>query len=134
MLEQAEKDALREDVRRRVMQAVRMQATHGVQFVRTHVDVTDPKLTALEAILELREELRDVMEIQVVAFPQEGILSYPHGKELLEQAVRMGADAVGAIPHYEFTREYSVESVNFAMELAEKYDRLVDIHWRRNRR
>lgn len=118
----------REDVRRRVMQAVRMQAAHGVQFVRTHVDVTDPKLTALEAILELREELRDVMEIQVVAFPQEGILSYPHGKELLEQAVRMGADAVGAIPHYEFTREYSVESVNFAMELAEKYDRLVDIH------
>ena len=118
----------REDVRRRVMQAVRMQAAHGVQFVRTHVDVTDPKLTAMETILELREELRDVMEIQVVAFPQEGILSYPNGKALLEQAVRMGADAVGAIPHYEFTREYSVESLNYAIELAEKYDRLVDVH------
>lgn len=118
----------REDVRRRVMQAVRMQAAHGVQFVRTHVDVTDPKLTAMEAILELREELRDVMEIQVVAFPQDGIQSYPHGKELLEQAVRMGADVIGAIPHYEFTREYSVESLNYIMDLAEKYDRLVDVH------
>ena len=118
----------RVDVRRRVMQAVRMQAAHGVQFVRTHVDVTDPKLTAMEAILELREELRDVMEIQVVAFPQDGIQSYPHGKELLEQAVRMGADVIGAIPHYEFTREYSVESLNYIMDLAEKYDRLVDVH------
>lgn len=116
------------DVRDRVARVVRMQAINGVQYVRTHVDVTDPKLTAMEAMLEMREELRDVMEIQVVAFPQEGILSYPNGKELLENAVRMGADAVGAIPHFEFTREYSVESLNFAMDLAAKYDRLVDVH------
>lgn len=116
------------DVRERVNRAVRMQAAHGIQHVRTHVDVTDPKLTAMEAMLELREELKDVMDIQIVAFPQEGILSYPNGKELMENAVRMGADAVGAIPHFEFTREYSVESLNFAMQLAEKYDRLVDVH------
>ena len=123
------KDKLtKEDVRRRVNRAVRMQAANGIQHVRTHVDVTDPKLTAMEAILELREELRDVMDIQVVAFPQEGILSYPNGKQLMENAVRMGADAVGAIPHFEFTREYSVESLNFAMQLAEKYDKLVDVH------
>lgn len=116
------------DVRERVNRAVRMQAAHGIQHVRTHVDVTDPKLTAMEAMLELKEELKDVMDIQIVAFPQEGILSYPNGKELMENAVRMGADAVGAIPHFEFTREYSVESLNFAMQLAEKYDRLVDVH------
>ena len=116
------------DVRERVNRAVRMQAAHGIQHVRTHVDVTDPKLTAMEAMLELKEDLKDVMDIQIVAFPQEGILSYPNGKELMENAVRMGADAVGAIPHYEFTREYSVESLNFAMKLAEKYDRLVDVH------
>ena len=116
------------DVRERVNRAVRMQAAHGIQHVRTHVDVTDPKLTAMEAMLELKEELKDVMDIQIVAFPQEGILSYPNGKELMENAVRMGADAVGAIPHFEFTREYSVESLNFAMKLAEKYDRLVDVH------
>ncbi len=116
------------DVRQRVERAVRMQAANGIQHVRTHVDVTDPKLTAMEAILELRDELKDVMNIQVVAFPQEGILSYPNGRELMENAVRMGADAVGAIPHFEFTREYSVESLNFAMQLAEKYDKLVDVH------
>ena len=117
-----------EDVKDRVRRAVRMQASHGVQHVRTHVDVTDPKLTAMEAMLELKEELKDLAEIQVVAFPQEGIHSYPNGKQLMEDAVKMGADCVGAIPHFEFTREYSVESLNFAMDLAAKYDRLVDVH------
>jgi len=92
------------------------------------VDVTDPKLIAMEAMLELREELKDTVSIQIVAFPQEGIHSYPNGKELMENAIRMGADAVGAIPHFEFTREYSVASLDFAMELACKYDRLVDVH------
>ena len=90
----------RQDVRERVGRAVRLYAMNGIQHIRTHVDVTDPKLTAMEAILEMREELRDVMDIQVVAFPQEGIESYPNGRKLLEDAVRMGADCVGAIPHY----------------------------------
>lgn len=116
------------DIRERVKKAVQMYASHGVQFIRTHVDVTDPALMAMKTMTELREEFKDIMEIQIVAFPQEGILSFPNGKELLTEAVKMGADAVGAIPHYEFTREYSVESVNFAMELAAKYDRLVDVH------
>lgn len=116
------------DVKERVHRAARMQAQHGIQFVRTHVDVTDPKLTAMEALLELREELRDTIDIQVVAFPQEGIDSFPNGRRLLEDAVRMGADAVGAIPHFEFTREYAVDTLNFAVKLAEKYDKLVDVH------
>lgn len=118
----------RQDVRDRVHRAVRLYAANGVQHIRTHVDVTDPKLTAMEALIELREELKDVMNIQIVAFPQEGIESYPNGRKLMEDAVKMGADCVGAIPHFEFTREYSVSSLNFAMELAEKYDRLVDVH------
>ena len=118
----------KQDVRDRVNRAVRMQAWNGVQFVRTHVDVTDPKLTAMEAMLELREELRGTVDIQVVAFPQEGIDSFPNGRRLMEDAVRMGADVVGAIPHFEFTREYAVESLNFAVELAEKYGKLVDVH------
>ncbi|MCI9352561.1 MAG: cytosine deaminase [Lawsonibacter sp.] len=118
----------KQDVKDRVHRAVRMQARNGIQFVRTHVDVTDPKLTAMEALLELREELRDTIDIQVVAFPQEGIDSFPNGRQLMETAVKMGADAVGAIPHFEFTREYAVDSVNFCVELAEKYDKLVDVH------
>ena len=118
----------KQDVKDRVHRAVRMQAQNGIQFVRTHVDVTDPKLTAMEALLELREELRDTIDIQVVAFPQEGIDSFPNGRQLMEDAVKMGADAVGAIPHFEFTREYSVESLNFALELAAKEGKLVDVH------
>lgn len=123
------KDKLsKEDIRDRVKRAVKMQAAHGVQFVRTHVDVTDPSLIAMETMIELREELRDVMDIQIVAFPQEGIFSYPNGKQLMIDAVKLGADAVGAIPHFEFTREYSVESLNFAMQLAAENDKLVDVH------
>ena len=118
----------KQDVKERAGRAIRMQAANGVQFVRTHVDVTDPTLVAMEAMLELREELKDEITVQIVAFPQEGILSYPNGKELMENAVKMGADCVGAIPHFEFTREYSVESLNFAMDLAYRYDRLVDVH------
>ncbi len=123
------KDKLtKQDIRERVQRAVRLYASHGVQFIRTHVDVTDPSLVAMEALLELREELRDTVELQVVAFPQEGILSYPNGKQLMKDAVRLGADAVGAIPHFEFTREYSVESLNFAMRLAADNGLLVDVH------
>ena len=118
----------REDIRSRVNKVVRMYASNGVQFIRTHVDVTDPSLMAMETILELRDELKDLVEIQVVAFPQEGILSYPKGKELIAEAVKMGADAVGAIPHFEFTREYSVESLNYALRLAADHGKLADVH------
>lgn len=116
------------DVKERVNRVVRMQAAHGIQHIRTHIDVTDPRLIAMEAILELKEELREFVDIQTVAFPQEGIESYPNGRALMENAIKMGADCVGAIPHFEFTREYSVSSLNFAIELACKYDKLVDVH------
>ena len=116
------------DITERVRKIVRMYASNGVQFIRTHVDVTDPSLMAMKTMIRLRDELKDIMEIQIVAFPQEGILSYPNGKELLTEAVDMGADAVGAIPHFEFTREYSVESLNFALKLAADRGKLVDVH------
>lgn len=117
-----------EDVKTRAKQALKWQIAQGIQHVRTHVDVTDPELTALRALLEVKEEMASYVDLQLVAFPQEGILSYPNGEELLEESLRMGADVVGGIPHYEFTREYGVESLQTAFKLAEKYDRLVDIH------
>ncbi len=116
------------DVKDRARRAITMQVANGVQYVRTHVDVTDPKLTAMQAMLELKQELKDQVTVQIVAFPQEGILSYPNGKALLEQAVQLGADCVGAIPHFEFTREYGVQSLIDCCELAAKYDKLVDVH------
>ncbi|CEH31564.1 Cytosine deaminase [Aneurinibacillus migulanus] len=117
-----------EDVKTRSKTALKWQIAQGIQHVRTHVDVTDPALTALKAMLEVKEEMAPYVDIQLVAFPQEGILSYPNGIELLEESLKMGADAVGGIPHFEFTREYGVESLKKAFDLAEKYDRLVDIH------
>ena len=117
-----------EDITERVNKVVRMYAANGVQFIRTHIDITDPSLMALKTMLKLRDTLKDIMEIQIVAFPQDGILSFPNGKQLLTEAVMMGADAVGAIPHIEYTREYSVESLNFALNLAAEHGKLVDIH------
>lgn len=117
-----------EDVKTRAKTALKWQIAQGIQHVRTHVDVTDPTLTALKALLEVKEEMSDYVDLQLVAFPQEGINSYPSGAELMEEALKMGADVVGGIPHFEFTREYGVASMKTAFDLAEKYDRLVDIH------
>ncbi|MGF1722412.1 cytosine deaminase [Vibrio kyushuensis] len=117
-----------EDVKSRAKQTLKWQIANGVQHVRTHVDVSDPTLVALKAMVEVREEMKQWVDIQIVAFPQEGILSYPNGKELLEEAVQLGADVIGAIPHFEFTREYGVESLHYVFELARKYDRLIDVH------
>ena len=126
----AERKALlsHEDVKQRAMQTLKWQIANGIQFVRTHVDVSDPTLTALKAMLALKADMAPWIDIQIVAFPQEGILSYPNGEALLEEAMRMGADVVGAIPHYEFTREYGVESLHKAFALANRYDKLVDVH------
>ncbi|CAI2790987.1 Cytosine deaminase [Serratia ficaria] len=117
-----------EDVKQRAWQTLKWQIANGVQYVRTHVDVSDPTLTALRAMLEVKREAAPWVTLQIVAFPQEGILSYPDGEALLEEALRLGADVVGAIPHFEFTREYGVESLHKAFALAQKYDRLVDVH------
>ncbi|WEV57081.1 cytosine deaminase [Ligilactobacillus acidipiscis] len=116
------------DVKERAKKTILKQVKNGVQHVRSHVDTTDPHLIALQALLELKEELKDIVDLQLVAFPQEGILSYPNGKELLEQAVKEGADAVGGVPHYEFNQQYGADSVKYLVELAEKYDKLVDVH------
>ncbi len=121
-------DLTKEDVKSRAKKTLLNMVGHGIQHVRSHVDVTDPHLIAARALLELHEELKDQIDLQLVAFPQEGILSYPHGRELMEQAVKEGLDVVGGIPHFEFTTEYGWQSVHFLMALADKYDRLVDVH------
>lgn len=126
----AERKALlsHEDVKIRACQTLKWQIANGIQHVRTHVDVSDPKLTALRAMLEVKKEMSPWVDIQIVAFPQEGILSYPDGEALLEEALKLGADVVGAIPHFEFTREYGVESLHKTFSLAQKYQRMVDVH------
>ncbi|MBP2072385.1 cytosine deaminase [Thermoanaerobacterium butyriciformans] len=117
-----------EDVKQRVNKVLRWQSAQGIQSVRTHVDVTDPNLTALKAILEVKEQVASWMDLQIVAFPQEGINSFHNGVDLMEESLRLGADVVGGIPHFEFTREYGVDSIRKIFKLADKYDRLIDVH------
>jgi cytosine deaminase len=122
------KDLTVEDVKRRVSQVLRWQVANGVLFVRSHVDVCDPKLTALRALVELKQEFADQITLQLVAFPQQGIQSFPDGERLMRQAVELGADVVGGIPHFELTREYGEQSVKFAVALAHEFGKQVDIH------
>ena len=117
-----------EDTKLRALKTLDMLIEHGIQHVRTHVDVTDPSLTAMRAMLEVKEEIKDKVNLQIVAFPQEGIESFKNGRALMEEAVKLGADVVGGIPHFEYTREKGVSSVHFLMDLAEKYNCLVDVH------
>lgn len=117
-----------EDTKRRAHTTIGMLRDHGIQHVRTHIDVTDPTLAALHVMLEVKEEARDLIDLQIVAFPQEGIESFDNGRRLMEAAIDMGADVVGGIPHFEYTREQGVSSIKFLMDLAERTGCLVDVH------
>ena len=117
-----------EEIKERAKLGIKKEMLNGVQFIRTHADVTDPSLTSLKALLELREELKDIVTIQVVAFPQEGMYAYKGGDLLVEEALKMGADCVGAIPHFEFAREFGEKSIHKTVELALKYNKLIDVH------
>ena len=122
------KSLTREDVTDRAAEVLRWQVANGVLHVRSHVDVTDPNFVALDALIELRDQVRDVIELQLVAFPQEGIESFPNGRDLLEEAARRGVDAIGAIPHFEDTREDGVLSIEFAVDVARRHGLFVDAH------
>jgi cytosine deaminase len=126
----AERKALvtHEDTKVRARKTIDMLVDNGIQHVRTHVDVTDPSLAALKSMLEVREQTRHLIDLQIVAFPQEGIESFKNGRALMTEAVAMGADVVGGIPHFENTREQGESSVKFLMDLAERTGCLVDVH------
>ncbi len=117
-----------EDVSERAREVLRWQLACGVQHVRTHVDVCDPDLRALRALSALREELRGEVDLQLVAFPQQSVFGFDGGPGLMRQALELGADVVGGIPHFELTREDGVASVQLAFDLAEEFGRPIDIH------
>lgn len=117
-----------EDVKERAIATLKQQAMQGVLFVRSHADVSEQTLTALKGLLAAREAVKDWITLQVVAFPQDGLYGGPQNEALMEEAMRLGADVVGGIPHYELTREDGVRSIHRIFELAEQYDRLIDVH------
>src|ERR1700736_1816283 len=118
----------REDVKRRLLEEIRWEVAQGTLHIRSHVDVCDPNLTALRALIEVREEVRDICDLQLVAFPQDGIFSFPNGRELMRKAMELGCDIVGGIPHYEWTRDMGVEDVHYAFALAREFNRDIDCH------
>ncbi|MFA6758843.1 MAG: amidohydrolase family protein [Bacteroidales bacterium] len=117
-----------ESVKRLALKGIKDEVSQGVQHIRTHIDVTDPNFTALKAMLEMKQELKDIVDIQIVSFPQQGMYMYKGGVDLVEEALKMGADVVGGIPHYEPAREFGEKSVHDIVKLGLKYDKLIDVH------
>src|SRR5699024_12835437 len=99
-----------------------------ISRIRAYTITNEPSLKIIKGILELKDEIKDFVDIQVVAFPQDGIFSYNGMAHLLDQAIQMGADVVGGIPQFELTREDGIKHIEHILELAEKYDKLDDIY------
>lgn len=115
------------DLRARAIETAERYAARGTLRIRTHVDTGS--LLAVETLVALKPELAARgIELQVVAFPQEGILRAPGRREQWETACRMGVDAVGAIPHFERTTDEGWRSVRMAFDLAQALDLPLDLH------
>ncbi|MBB3637761.1 MULTISPECIES: amidohydrolase family protein [unclassified Variovorax] len=100
----------------------------GLLAVRSHVDTSDPSLLAVDALLEVRRKVAPYLDLQLVAFPQDGVLRSPGGVENLERALDKGVDVVGGIPHFERTMADGAASVKLLCEIAADRGKLVDMH------
>jgi cytosine/creatinine deaminase len=100
----------------------------GLLAIRTHVDVCDPRLLAVEALLEVKKRVASYIDLQLVAFPQDGVLRAPGAMDNLKRALQMGVDVVGGIPHFERTMADGALSVKLLCELAAEQGKLVDMH------
>lgn len=104
--------------------ACELAVKHGVTHIRAFADVDCKiKLEGIKALLKVREEYKEKVELQVVAFPQDGVLREPGTKELIEEAIQMGVDIVGGIPWIEYSKENEQEHVEQMCDLAKKYDK-----------
>jgi cytosine deaminase len=117
-----------EDVKARATEIVRWSVAQGTLAIRAHADVSGENEAPLRGLLAVRDELAELCTIQVTAFPQDGIYTRPGDDERLENALRLGADCVGGIPHYEATAESGLREVHRVFELASTYARRIDVH------
>ncbi len=118
-----------DEVMQRSVQVMDMLVAHGTTIVRAHPD-TDPLggLTGFKVMLELKERYKDVVDLQVVAFPQEGIIKLPGAFEIVEEAMKLGADVVGGCPYNENSYEDTKKHVDRMFDLAKKYNKDLDFH------
>jgi len=105
-----------------------MAIAKGVLAIRSHVDTSDARLIAVEALLEVKKRVAPYIDLQLVAFPQDGVLRSKGGADNLKRALDMGVDIVGGIPHFERTMAQGAESVKLLCELAAQQGKLVDMH------
>lgn len=115
-----------EDIYERAKNALEMIIPRGITHIRTHAEF-DPAqgFTGFNTIMKLKEEYKNLVDIQVVAFPQEGIFKAPGTEELMYEAMDMGADVVGGIPYNDLSANEHIDKV---FEIAKKYDKPVDLH------
>lgn len=117
-----------EDVQARAREVVRWSVAQGTLHIRAHADVSGPNEAPLRGLLAVRDELAELVSIQVTAFPQDGLYADPADEERYERALQLGADCAGGIPHYEPTAELGLREVHRVFELAKTYGRRIDVH------
>lgn len=118
----------REDIVTRALAYCRQAVGKGVLAIRSHVDVTDTSFRTVEALLEVREAVRDLLDLQLVAFPQDGWFRAEGAEAQVIRALDAGVDVVGGIPHFERTMADGAASVRAACELAADRGLRVDLH------
>jgi cytosine deaminase len=119
----------REDILDRARRVLDMAVRNGTVALRCHPDVdTIQRLIGVETMLQLKEEYADLVDLQVVAFPQEGILKAPGTLELMREALSIGADVVGGCPYNEATGDAAMAHVDLVFELAQQSDLDIDLH------
>ena len=102
--------------------------SRGLLAIRSHVDTSDPRLVTVEAMLDVQRRVASYIDLQLVAFPQDGVLRSPGGLDNLKRALDMGVDIVGGIPHFERTMAQGADSVRLLCELAAERSLPVDMH------
>lgn len=117
-----------EDIVDRALRYCNLAVAKGLGAIRSHVDVCDDTLTGVQALLDVREKVRDRLDLQLVAFPQDGALRDPTAMANLVRALDMGVDIVGGIPHFERTMTEGADSVRRLCELAAERGLMVDLH------
>ncbi len=118
----------REDIVARALTYCRQAMAKGVLAIRSHVDVTDTSFRTVEALLDVREAIRGKMDLQLVAFPQDGWFRAPGAEAQVIRALDAGVDIVGGIPHFERTMADGAASVRAACRLAANRGLMVDLH------
>src|SRR5690242_980451 len=118
-----------DDVAERATRVIHALVAYGVTFVRSYVDVdTVVGLTALAGVVAARERCRGLAHVEIIAFPQEGILCDPGTDDLMARALEQGADVVGGMPHAELLEPESSRHTDLVFELARRFDRDIQMH------